>query len=118
MGVAYAIVTNSGDADVRIVSASSSVSGDVQLHETLMDDEGAMSMREVEDFVIPAGGTFTFEPGGPHIMMMGIDSATFPTNTVDVTVSFEDGSSTSFDAEVRSIAGGMEGMDDGDDDDG
>ena len=109
--MAYGIVTNDSESDVRIVSAASSASDDVQLHETLMDDEGAMTMREVEDYVIPAGGTFTFEPGGPHIMMMGIDAATFPTSIVDVTVTFDDGTSTSFDAEVRSIAGDMEASD-------
>lgn len=108
VGVAYAMVTNSGDTDVRIVSASSSASDDVQLHETLMSDEGAMSMQEVEDFVVPAGGTFLFEPGGPHIMMMGIDASSFPTTTVDVTVNFEDGTSASFDAQVRPLAGGAD----------
>ncbi len=118
VGVAYATVINGSDSDVRIVAASSSASSDVQLHETLMTAEGAMTMQEVEDFVVPAGGTFVFEPGGPHIMMMGIDAATYPTDTVDVTITFDDGTSRSFDAEVRAIAGGdmedMEDMDHGD----
>lgn len=79
-------------------------------------DEGVMQMSEVEDgFVVPAGGDFTFEPGGPHIMMLGIDAATYPTDTVDVILEMDNATTLAFDAEVRALDGdGMEGMDDGD----
>ncbi len=111
----YGVVSNSSDSDVRLVSASSPASPVVELHETLMDDNGAMSMQEREDgFVVPAGGSFTFEPGGPHIMFIDIDPATYP-DSVKVTLTSEDGEAFVFDAEVRAIAGGemgdMENMD-------
>ncbi len=108
----YGVVANQTDDDVRVVSASSPATGTVELHETLMDDNGAMSMQEVPDgFVVRSGDTFTFEPGGPHIMMLGIDPASYP-DPVEVTLEFETGESITFQAEVRMIDGGVEEMDD------
>ncbi len=119
LGVVYGTVTNPGEADVRILAATSPVSDDVELHETTVDDSGAMSMNEVEEgYVVPAGGQFVFEPGGPHIMLLDIDAATFPTDQVDVTLEIEDGEPVSFSAEVRAIGddtdamADMDGMDD------
>lgn len=108
----YGVVSNQADDDVRVVSASSPATDTVELHETLMDDSGAMSMQEVPDgFVVRSGDTFTFEPGGPHIMMLGIDPASYP-DPVEVTLEFDNGESITFQAEVRMIDGGMEGTDD------
>ncbi|MEP1126071.1 MAG: copper chaperone PCu(A)C [Ilumatobacter sp.] len=118
VGVVYGTVTNPGDADVRILRATSSVSSDVELHETTVSDSGAMSMREVEEgYVVPAGGQFVFEPGGPHIMLLDIDSATFPTDQVEVTLEIEGDDPVSFSAPVRAIGDDMEGMDDMEDTD-
>ncbi len=79
-----------------------------------MNDEGQMSMQEREGgYEIAAGETFIFEPGGPHIMLLDIDAATYPKN-VDVTLSFDNDVTIEFVAEVREIgddAMDMGGMD-------
>lgn len=107
----YGVVSNPTDTDVRIVSAASPVTGTVELHETLMDDDGVMSMAEVEEgFVVPAGGEFTFEPGGPHVMLLDIDPATYP-ESVEITLTFDEGSPLTFAAEVRAVEDDMD-MDD------
>jgi copper(I)-binding protein len=116
VSAAYGVISNSSDRDIRLMSASSPASSGVELHETLMDENGAMSMQEREDgFVVPAGGSFTFEPGGPHIMFLDIDPATYPSDSVSVTLTSEQGETLEFDAEVRAIAsagmGDMEDMD-------
>jgi periplasmic copper chaperone A len=120
----YGVVTNNTDVDVTIVDATTSVTDDVELHETLMGDDGTMKMQEKDGgFVVPAGGEFVFESGGPHIMLRGIDPATYP-ESVDVTLELENGDTVGFTAEVRAIEGtdmsGMEtsGMESGDHADG
>jgi copper(I)-binding protein len=106
----YGIVSNPGDADITVVAASTDVTDNVELHETLMED-GTMSMREKEGgFVVPAGGEFAFEPGGPHVMLFDIDAATYP-DMIEVTLEFDQGEPVTFMAEVRAI----DGMDMGDD---
>lgn len=100
----YGVVTNPTDEDVTIISATAdAVSTDVQLHETTMGEDGTMKMSQKEGgFVVPANGTFTFEPGGPHIMLLDIDPATYP-ESVEVTLDFDNADPLTFDAEVRPL---------------
>lgn len=99
----YGEVTNNTDETITAVAATASVSETVELHEVLMNDEGQMTMREKEGgYEIGAGETLVFEPGGPHIMLLDVDAATYP-DTVEVTLSFDDDTTIEFVAEVREI---------------
>jgi hypothetical protein len=100
---AYGTITNDGDADVTLVSASVPFDATVEIHETIMGDDGSMQMQEVpEGFVVPAGGSFTLEPGGPHVMLIDIDPADI-TGTIDVTLVFDDGTEVTVGAPVRTL---------------
>ena len=99
----YGIVTNNTGSTITAVGASTSVTGAVELHEVLMNDAGQMTMQQRDGgFAIEPGGALVFEPGGPHIMLLGIDPATYP-DTVDVTLDFDEGTKLAFTAEVRPI---------------
>lgn len=75
----------------------------VELHE-VVDIDGLMTMREREDgFVVPANGELTLEPGGLHVMVMGIDADTYPTDAVDVTFEFDSGDPAFVTAVVKAI---------------
>ena len=107
---AYGTITNNGDADVTLVSASVPFDATVEIHETIMGDDGSMQMQEVPDgFVVPAGGSFTLEPGGPHIMLIDIEPADIA-GTIDVTMVFDDGTEVTVGASVRTLV--MDAMDD------
>ncbi|MGB9345666.1 MAG: copper chaperone PCu(A)C [Ilumatobacteraceae bacterium] len=109
---AYGTITNNGDSDVTLVSASVPFDATVEIHETIMGDDGSMQMQEVpEGFVVPAGGSFTLEPGGPHIMLIDIDPADI-TGTIDVTMVFDDGTEVTVGAPVRPLVMDMDDMDD------
>ena len=100
---AYGTVTNNGDSDVTLVAAAVPFDATVEIHETLMDDDGTMQMKEVPDgFVVPAGDSFTLEPGGPHIMLIDIDPADI-VGTIEVTMSFDDGTDVVVEAPVRPL---------------
>jgi periplasmic copper chaperone A len=110
---AYGTITNDGDDDVTLVGGSVPFDATVEIHETLMGDDGAMQMQEREDgFVIAAGESFVLEPGGPHIMLLDIDPADF-VGEIDITMIFDDGTELTVSAPVRSLDGmDMGGMDD------
>ena len=113
---AYGTITNNGDTDVTLLAGSVPLAATVEIHETLMDDDGVMEMQERDDgFVIAAGATFELEPGGPHIMMLGVDPADF-VGEIDVTMIFDDGTELTVTAPVRSLDGMDMDMDDMDDD--
>lgn len=109
MTAAFAELENTGDTDLHIVSAASTVAGSTELHEMAPGDGGTMVMRETEDgFVVPARSTHALEPGGDHIMLMGLLEPITPGTDVVFTLTFDDGSTTEFSAQVRDFSGAQE----------
>ncbi len=70
-GVAYVTIRNEGNQADRLVAVSADVAKKTGLHESLMED-GVMKMRPAGAVEIPAGGMAMLEPGGYHIMFMGL----------------------------------------------
>lgn len=105
----FGSVHNSGDADLTVVSAASDVSDDVQLHETLQDESGAMVMSEVKGgFPLPTGATVELKPGGNHIMLMNLKRALQPGEQVTVTLTFDNGETLDITGPVKEFAGADE----------
>jgi len=88
-GAAYMAISNSGEADDVLVSASSDIAEAVELHAMEMNN-GIMRMRPIEGGVtIPAGGTVAFEPGGKHLMLIGLNRRLKAGETFNLTLQFE-----------------------------
>ena len=82
-------VTNAGAEDDRLVSATSDVAGDTQIHEMAMVGD-VMRMRPLADGLpVPAGATVTLSPGGVHLMFMDLRRPLVEGETVEVTLTFE-----------------------------
>ena len=79
-------IENKGAAD-QLVSASSPVAGEVQLHEMAMEGN-VMKMRQVKDIAVPAGGAVELKPGGLHLMFMNIKAPLTAGETVPVKLKF------------------------------
>ena len=86
-GGAFLKIQNVGGAD-RLLSASSSAAGMVQLHSMAMEGD-VMKMREVEAIDLPAGKTVELKPGGLHLMLMGLKSPLKEGSKVPLTLKFE-----------------------------
>nr|WP_314262594.1 copper chaperone PCu(A)C [uncultured Devosia sp.] len=115
VGGGFLTITNKGAEDDRLVSATSSVAGDTQIHEMAMEGD-VMKMRELADgLVIPAGETVTLEPGGFHIMFMKLNQPFVEGETVTVTLTFEKAGTVEVPLPVQSpAADGAPAMDHGD----
>lgn len=88
-GAAFMTIANTGEADDRLVSATSQASERVELHTHIMQGD-VMKMVEVEEgFVIPAGGSHALARGGDHVMFMGLAAPFEDGGTVTVTLTFE-----------------------------
>lgn len=89
VGGGFLGITNAGKAEDRLLSASSPVAAEVQLH-TMTMDEGVMRMRQVKDGIaIPAGQTVTLKPGGLHIMFMGLKAPLAKGTSIPATLRFQ-----------------------------
>ena len=88
-GGGFMTITNTGAEDDRLLSAASDAAAKVELHEMAMEGD-VMKMRPMADgIVIPAGETVTLEPGGLHVMFMGLSAPFIEGETVTVTLTFE-----------------------------
>ncbi|GAB2865107.1 copper chaperone PCu(A)C [Nocardioides pacificus] len=98
---AFMLLRNGGAEDATLVSATSPVAKMVQLHEMVMKD-GAMAMAEVEDgIVITAGRGKVLEPGGYHVMLMGLTQELAAGDEVELTLELSDGTSIDVTAPVK-----------------
>lgn len=103
-GAAYFVLKNSGDADDRLLSASASVANKVELHTHLKDGE-VMRMRQVDDIAIPAGGSAALQPGGMHVMLMGLKAPLEQGSSFPLTLVFEKAGSVTIDVIVDRMGG-------------
>ncbi|MEN9502730.1 MAG: hypothetical protein RI964_2015 [Pseudomonadota bacterium] len=110
---AFMTFVNSSDVDHSVKSAASPVADKVELH-THTNNNGVMEMRQVPQIDVPAKGRAELKPGGFHIMLLGLKQAMKAGETAEITVTFEDGSSTTVKAPIQDVtppaAGQMGGM--------
>ena len=84
----YLTITNTGDTDETLISATTAVAGMTEIHQMTMADD-RMMMRPLGDgLVIAAGETIVLEPGGYHLMFMNMGDALVEGTTVEVTLTF------------------------------
>lgn len=85
----YMAITNTGNANDRLVAVSTEVSESAELHTMSMDD-GVMRMRRMKDgLALPAGETVVLEPGGKHIMLIGLSRQLKAGERFDLSLTFE-----------------------------
>lgn len=87
-GAAYISVRNEGAEVDRLVGVSSDAAERVELHTTAMED-GVMRMRPVDAVEVHPGEPAVMQPGGNHIMMMGLTGELHPGDHFVVTLRFE-----------------------------
>ena len=114
VGGAFVTLVNTGDAPDRLVSASSGVAERVELH-THIKDGDVMRMREVEGGIpLPPGETVKLQPGGFHIMLLGLNQGLTAGSSFPLTLTFEKAGSVQVDVPVEAMGsmgpGGHAGM--------
>lgn len=93
----FLTLTNTGADDDRLVSVTTPIAREAQIHEMAMEND-VMKMRQLADgLLIPAGETVTLAPGGFHLMFMGLNAPIAEGDSVPVTLTFEKAGSITID---------------------
>lgn len=71
VSASFLTVENRGGEPDALLGASCACAEVVELH-VMAEEGGAMRMRQVERFTLPAGGKLELRPGGPHLMLIGL----------------------------------------------
>jgi periplasmic copper chaperone A len=85
----YMTIHNHGTAPDSLIAITSTVAARTELHESRVSADGIATMGPVAILEIPAGGTVEMQPGGLHIMFMGLETPLAEGAMLPVTLSFE-----------------------------
>jgi periplasmic copper chaperone A len=103
---AYLTVINQGTQADRLIGVSTPVADSAMLHQSVMDENGVMKMRPLEAIDVPAGGEVKLEPGGMHVMLMGVHQPLKAGEHVPLTLSFERAGDVAVTVHVADVAAG------------
>ncbi len=98
---AYLTITGAPNQADALLSASSPAADMVQLHDVSTDASGMTGMHPIDRLDIPAGATVTLEPGGHHLMVMGVKQELAVGGTIELDLVFEHAGTIVVQAEIR-----------------
>lgn len=87
-GAVFVTIRNAG-ADDALIGVGFEGSARAELH-THKHENGTMKMRPVAQITVPAGGEVKLQPGGDHIMLMGLKSGLKAGNPHELVLIFRD----------------------------
>jgi hypothetical protein len=102
---AYFVVENGGAEPDRLLEVRSEVARRVEVHRSVVE-EGMARMRPADSVVVEPGGRTALEPGGLHVMLMGVEEAISTGDTVDLVLVFRDAGEVTVPAPARQLPPG------------
>lgn len=106
-GAAYMTFVNKGKETDTLVGVESDISKRTEMHNHLMED-GVMKMRQVEGIEIAHGEPTVLQPGGLHVMFMGLHEPLKEGQTFPLTLVFQNAGKMTVDVTVQGV--GAKGM--------
>lgn len=97
---AYLTISNEGTADIDLTGVASEVFAKVEMHMTKMEN-GVASMHRQKRINIPAGSSFSFSPGGYHLMLFNPLTSMQSDAMVPLDLTFSNGHTLRVHAVVR-----------------
>lgn len=101
-GAVY-LTIDGGPTDTALSGASASpdIAASVELHQTVIRDDGTMAMTRMSEVEIPAESTVMMVPGGLHVMLIDLAKPLELGQEFDLTLNFDDGTELATTVEVR-----------------
>jgi copper(I)-binding protein len=91
----YFTITNSGKDKIALKGGSTPIADSLEPMITTKSGQGAnqrLGMEAVDSLEVPAGGKLVLEPGGNHLMVMGLKKHPAEGEKVEITIRLEPGS--------------------------
>jgi copper(I)-binding protein len=96
----YLTVQNQSDAPESLIAVASPVATTSEFHATRLRN-GIREMHPQAQFTIPAGGRLEMQPGGAHIMLLGLTQALRPGDMVPLVLTFRQAGPVAIEAVVK-----------------
>jgi hypothetical protein len=101
----FLTLTNDSTQSRALVAGTSPIAEVVEIHKHIHEG-GMMRMRPVSRIEVPAQSAVRLQPGGFHIMLIGLKGDLVPGDQVELTLIFDDGTRFRVDAPVRKAGSG------------
>jgi hypothetical protein len=101
---AYFRVCNGATSTAVLTGVETPGAKRAEMHQSLRDARGVVSMAPLGRVEIQPGEWSVFEPGGKHVMLLDRSAPLRAGETTMLVLQFEDGSTISVEARVRSAA--------------
>ena len=89
-GAAYFMIANGTSVTDTLLSVSSDIATAAEVHMSMADANGVMSMQMQEAVTIPAGEQVEFKPGGLHVMFVNLTRDLKPGEAITLTLNFKE----------------------------
>lgn len=100
-GAAYFVIENGTTGDDALLSVSSEIAAATEVHMSMADDNGVMSMQMQESVPVLAGDKVEFKPGGLHVMLVGLTQDLKVGDTIVLTLRFKEAQSITIEVPVE-----------------
>ena len=100
VGAVYFSITNAGRKADRLLAIGSPIARQAEIHESRVVN-GTVEMRPVESIECPPGATVRIEPGGLHVMLLGLTHPLAAGTTFPLSLRFRDAGSVTVQVAVR-----------------
>ena len=87
----YLSIVNEGATEGAVVGASSERCDAIEIHETVAAGD-IVEMKRLDEIVLPAGRAVEMEPGGLHLMCVGVTEALVEGDAFSLDVELQSGS--------------------------
>lgn len=104
MSAAYMRIENSAAKASALVAVETDASRVVELHR-MSHEGGMMKMEKVSQIQVPAKSSVALEPGGLHLMLIGLQRKLKQGDEITFTLRFQDGAEEKVVAPVRKRTG-------------
>jgi len=103
-GAAYLTIRNTGPEYVTLTGIQTDIATRSEIHRSSTNDQGVTSMAPAGEIKIAPTDTVSFEPGGLHVMLMGLQHPMIEGEAFWLTLVFSDGSEVSVEVSILGFA--------------
>lgn len=100
-GAAYFMISNGTSVTDTLLSVSCDIATAAEVHMSMGDANGVMSMQMQEAVTIPAGESVDFKPGGLHVMLVNLTRDLKPGDTITLTLNFKETGNVVVEVQVK-----------------
>lgn len=103
MTAMYLSVKNNTPEAESLLSVETDIADKAEFHETYINEEGISRMRQIKEVEIPPSGRVALEPGGKHVMLIGLRGNLKRGEDIGVVLRFRNSGTLELDAKVKGI---------------